>query len=191
MLMSAVSYVKNDTNDKEPSFARELFEWIEAIVIALVLVIILMIYVFRPALVDGSSMVPTLENGDRLIFTDIAYTPKQGDIVIVDSEGLGKFIVKRIIATGGQTLDIDFTTGEVKVDGALLEETYINADTMLDEGGHIYPITIPKDNVFVMGDNRLHSTDSRSSLVGFVDNNDIFGKVVFRVYPFSKIGSVD
>jgi signal peptidase I len=175
---------------QDGGFAKEMFEWTEAIVTALVVVMILMLFLFRPASVEGSSMVPTLADGDRLVFTDIDYTPKQGDIVIVDSEGLGKFIVKRVIATAGQTIDIDFVMGTVTVDGVLLDEPYINAPTMLDEGGHTYPAVVPADSVFVMGDNRMHSTDSRSDKVGFVNNQDIFGKVLIRVFPFDDIGFV-
>jgi signal peptidase I len=171
-------------------FARELFEWTEAVVTALAVMMIIMLFFLRPATVEGASMVPTLENEDRLIFTDFDYTPTQGDIVIVDSEGLGKFIVKRVIATAGQTIDIDFTTGAVTVDGVLLQEDYINEETLLDEGGHVYPVTVPDNSVFVMGDNRLHSTDSRDQRVGFIQNNEIFGKVILRVFPFEKMGFI-
>jgi signal peptidase I len=176
---------------QEQSFSRELYEWFEAIITALMLVIVVMIFLLRPANVEGPSMETTLHENDRLIFTDIGYTPEYGDIVIVDSEGLGKFIVKRVIATGGQTIDIDFTTGAVTVDGVRLEENYISSDTLNDEGGHTYPVTVPADSVFVMGDNRIHSTDSRSARVGFVKVDDIYGKVVFRFYPFSKMGVVE
>nr|MDE5741001.1 signal peptidase I [Oscillospiraceae bacterium] len=159
--------------------------------------------IMRIANVDGESMLPTLVDGDRLIVSHIMYTPKAGDIVIVNSEngnvygennqitkvdGLGKVIVKRVIAVGGQTVDIDFNTGEVKVDGTVLTEDYIQDLTKQDEGGHRYPVTVPEGYVFVMGDNRMNSTDSRSTLVGFVDEEDILGKVVLRVFPFDSIG---
>jgi signal peptidase I len=182
----------NHTDDEDlRSFGRELFEWCEAIFTALIAAILVMLFIFRPADVVGPSMEPTLYEHDRLFFTDLGYTPKQGDIVIVDSEGLGKFIVKRVIATGGQTLDIDFSTGNVTVDGVVLSEDYIYSTTTIDEGGQIYPVTVPDNSYFVMGDNRMHSTDSRDAKVGFVEREDIFGKVIFRIYPFEKIGTIN
>ncbi|MDR0987551.1 MAG: signal peptidase I [Ruminococcus sp.] len=189
----ATADIQNSENENQQNhgFAREIYEWLEAFLSALMVVIVAMIFLFRPADVDGRSMEPTLHDGDRLVFTDIGYTPTQGDIVIVDSEGLGKFIVKRVIATAGQTLDIDFITGNVTVDGVILEENYILADTLRDEGGHTYPLVVPENSVFVMGDNRMNSTDSRDSRVGFVNDSDIYGKVIFRVYPFSKMGTVE
>jgi signal peptidase I len=190
-MMAIIEESTGDLKKQDSGFAKELFEWTEAIITALVFVVVVMLFLLRPANVEGSSMVPTLEDGDRLIFTDINYTPKRGDIVIVDSDELEKFIVKRIIATGGQTLDIDFQNGTVTVDGEVLTEDYINELTLLDEGGHTYPVVIPDDSVFVMGDNRQHSTDSRSSTVGFVKDQDIFGKVILRVYPFVKMGIID
>jgi signal peptidase I len=185
-------FTENESEQiQDQSFTKELYEWFEAIITALMLVIVVMIFLLRPANVVGPSMENTLIENDRLIFTDIGYTPKYGDIVIVDSEGLGKFIVKRVIATEGQTIDINFTSGAVTVDGVVLDESYISSDTLNEEGGHSYPVTIPAGSVFVMGDNRLHSTDSRSARVGFVDVDDIYGKVIFRFYPFSKLGVVE
>jgi signal peptidase I len=175
----------------QQSFTRELYEWFEAILTALMLVIIVMIFLLRPANVEGPSMENTLHEGDRLIFTDIGFTPQYGDIVIVDSEGLGKFIVKRVIATEGQTIDIDFVNATVKVDGVILDEKYISTVTVNDEEGHSYPVVVPDNCVFVMGDNRMHSTDSRSARVDFVNVDDIYGKVIFRFYPFSKLGVVE
>jgi signal peptidase I len=183
---------ENDTEQvQEQSFSRELFEWFEAILSSLVVVIIIMIFVLLPASVEGPSMENTLHENDRLIFTDIGFTPKYGDIVIVDSEGLGKFIVKRVIATEGQKIDIDFANATVKVDDVILDEKYISTVTANDEGGHTYPVVVPENCVFVMGDNRMHSTDSRSARVGFVNVDDIYGKVIFRFYPFSKFGIVE
>ena len=153
-------------------------------------VILVFTFLLRIAVVSGESMLPTLQDKDRLIVSYLFYTPKNGDIVIVDCEDsiLDKVIVKRVIATAGQTVDIDFDAGTVKVDGAVLEESYINNLTQLDEGAHEYPVTVPEGCVFVMGDNRMNSTDSRSPLVGFVPVDDILGKVVLRIFPFSSIG---
>ncbi|MCM1329257.1 MAG: signal peptidase I [Ruminococcus sp.] len=193
----------DDDKKKEVTAAEEYLDWVETIIFSFFAVILFFTIILRIANVEGESMLPTLVEGDRLIVSHIMYTPEAGDIVIVNSEngnvygennqvtavdGLGKVIVKRVIAVGGQTVDINFNTGEVKVDGTVLDEPYINDLTQMDEGGHQYPVTVPDGYVFVMGDNRMNSTDSRSNLVGFVDEEDILGKVVLRVFPFDSIG---
>jgi signal peptidase I len=182
----------NTENDaiKEKGLGYELFEWLESIAGATMVVLLVVIFLFRLAVVDGPSMEPTLVHGDALIVTDFDYTPKNGDIVIVDSEGLGKFIVKRVIATAGQKVRIDYSDGRVYVDGAALDELdYINAAILENSGTFEIEQTVPENTVFVLGDNRNHSTDSRDPKVGFVPLNDIYGEVVLRVYPFNKINT--
>jgi signal peptidase I len=192
-MANEINYQEMDNNEidavKEKGLGFELFEWLESLGCATMVVLLVVIFLFRLAVVEGPSMEPTLLNGDALIVADFDYVPTNGDIVIVDSEGLGKFIVKRVIATAGQTIDIDFESGIVKVDGQVLTEDYINNVTIDDEGGFTYPVTVPENSVFVMGDNRMHSTDSRDAKVGFVANNEIYGEVVLRVYPFNKINT--
>lgn len=182
--------VLDEDAKKKGGDAEEFFDWVETIIFAFFTVILVFTFLLRIAVVSGESMLPTLQDKDRLIVSYLFYTPKNGDIVIVDCEDsiLDKVIVKRVIATAGQTVDIDFDAGTVKVDGAVLEESYINNLTQLDEGAHEYPVTVPEGCVFVMGDNRMNSTDSRSPLVGFVLVDDILGKVVLRIFPFSSIG---
>ncbi len=185
-----LNYEVLDEEEKKISGSENLFEWVETLVIAFFAVILFFTFVFRLAAVNGESMLPTLVDKDRLIVSYLFYTPKNGDIVIVnnDNPALEKVIVKRVIATEGQTVDIDFDSGEVKVDGKVLQEDYINNLTLLDEGGHSYPVTVPENCVFVMGDNRMNSTDSRDSRVGFVPEEEILGKVSLRIFPFSRFG---
>lgn len=185
-----INYEALEEEKKKGTDAEEVFDWVETIITAFFVVILIFTFLLRIAVVSGESMLPTLEDKDRLIVSYLFYTPQNGDIVIVncDDPALDKVIVKRVIATEGQTVDIDFSTGEVKVDGTVLQEDYIKDLTMLDEGGHSYPVTVPEDCIFVMGDNRMNSKDSRSPEVGFVPLDDVLGKVVLRIFPFTSIG---
>ncbi len=169
----------------------EIFDWIEALVTALCVVIILFVFFMRIIGVDGQSMYPTLHDRDTIIISNLFYEPKQGDIVVLTkSSFMEKPIVKRIIAVGGQTVDINFDTNEVFVDGELQYEPYINEPTALSEGTQ-FPLTVPDGSVFVMGDNRNNSTDSRDKRLGVVDNRYILGRVLFRVFPFNRMGKIE
>ncbi len=191
---------------EKSSVLDDICDLAESVLVSVFVVLLLFTFVFKVATVEGDSMKQTLHDGDRLILSDINYTPEYGDVVIINSwdaylfdangnpvagEGLNKRVVKRIIATGGQTLDIDFKTGTVTVDGAVLDEPYINNPTTRDEGAFTYPITIPEGYVFVLGDNRGVSKDSRHPNVGLVAEVDIVGKVLLRVYPFSDFGTIE
>lgn len=175
---------------EKKSVGNEVMEWLESIAVSVFIVILVFTFIFRIVLVDGSSMVPTLEDGQRLIISHLFYTPKQGDIVVVNSHGLNKTIVKRVIATEGQTVDIDFENHTVTVDGEVLDEPYINEPTARNDGGNTYPMVVPEGSIFVMGDNRNASTDSRSPYVGCISTDDVLGKAIFRIYPFNKFGTV-
>ena len=179
-----------DKFNQKKSVGNEVLEWLESIAISIFIVVLVFTFIFRIVIVDGSSMVPTLENGQRLVISHLFYTPKQGDIVVVNSTGLNKTIIKRVIATEGQTVDIDFDKHTVTVDGKVLDEPYINEPTARNDGGNTYPFTVPENTIFVMGDNRNESTDSRNAIVGCISIDDVLGKAVFRIYPFSGFGRV-
>ena len=196
---------EQNREDVERSILGDLLDLIESILCSVFLVFLVFTFLFRIATVEGASMVPTLVNGDRLIISELGYTPQQGDVVIinarkssqlgsaqqvVESEGLNKLIVKRIIALGGQKVDIDFNTGTVTVDDQVLQEGYINTLTTRDEGGMQFPVVVPEGYVFVLGDNRDISKDSRHPNVGFVPESEIMGKALLRVFPLDKFGKV-
>ena len=164
---------------------REAYEWARSLVAAVLIITLVFTFAVRMMGVSGPSMIPTLQDGDRLIVINAALcgTYRVGDIVIARKESFDeKPIVKRVIATEGQTVDIDFDLGRVYVDGALLEEEYINDLTYLEEGTE-FPLTVPEGSVFLMGDNRNHSSDSRDERLGPVDERLIIGKAVFLLFP--------
>ena len=171
--------------DEEQAGGRDLYEWVQALVCSVLAVVLLFTFVIRLIGVDGHSMVHTLQDRDRLlVLNSLLYDDYQyGDIVVLrKNTSLDDPIVKRVIATEGQTVDIDFSTGTVWVDGEQLEEDYINEKTYLEEGTE-FPLTVPEGSVFVMGDNRNHSSDSRDSRLGTVDCRYIIGKAVFLAFP--------
>ena len=182
---------------------RALYEWTQALVGSVLTVVLVFTFLIRLIGVDGHSMVPTLQNGDRLLvlssLLDSDY--EYGDIVVLREESfLEEPIVKRVIATEGQTVDIDFEAGVVYVDGEALDEPYINEPTYMEEGTE-FPLTVPEGCIFVMGDNRNHSSDSRDSRLGTVDTRCVLGKAVFLAFPgaddvtgkreFGRIGLID
>lgn len=179
-----------ESPEEERSIRLEIYDWMQCIVVALVACILIFTFVGRMIGVDGGSMLPTLEDGDKIIITNIHGKLEYGDIVVLTKREFSREpIVKRVIATENQTVDIDFTTGEVWVDGVLLDEPYINAPTtrQLDVQ---FPVTVPEGCIFVMGDNRNKSTDSRASTIGFVDTRCVMGKAVNILYPISRFGLI-
>lgn len=190
-------------DSKNPSGAKgraEVYDWIQCIIFALVFCVLLFVFAVRMVNVVGHSMVPTLEQNDKVVISNLFYHPKQGDIVVLRKQTLMEEpIVKRIIATEGQTVDIDFDEGVVYVDGQALEEDYIREPTYLDEG-LAFPITVPEGCIFLLGDNRNNSMDSRDPSLGPVDVRCVIGKAVALVFPgksaetekreFSRIGGL-
>ena len=168
---------------------KEIFEWAKIISTALVLSFVITLFV-KPTLVSGESMHPTLENGDYLLINRIE--PKlsgveKGDIVVFKSNLIQddgktrKDLVKRVIATEGDHIKIE--NSKVYVNDKLIEEPYIDDDIMTET----IDATVPKGKMFVMGDNRDNSLDSRNEMVGFVDEKEVIGKVFIRLFPFDKI----
>lgn len=167
------------------------YDWLQSIVSAVVILVLIFITgILRPVDVDGSSMVPTLIDRDKIITTSLFGELKQGDIVVLTKRSFSDTsIVKRVIATEGQTVDIDFTKGTVTVDGKLLEEDYI-AELTHVSGNLKYPLTVEKGHIFCMGDNRNRSTDSRFSSIGQIDVRCVLGRVLFRILPLRSFGGV-
>ena len=170
---------------------RDIYDWIQCLTSALIVCVVIFIFFIRVIDVKGMSMYPTLNNEDKMLVSDLFYTPKAGDIVVFkkDEYSSEKALVKRVIATEGQEINIDFDNGIVYVDGVALEEDYINelTTTKLD---FIGPQTVPDGCVFVMGDNRNMSTDSRKTEIGMVDNRLIIGKVYCVIFPLESFGAV-
>ena len=202
--MELIPLAKKQTQDGEEqeelssgdSLKLDLYFWLQALVLALVALILLFTFVGRIIGVDGSSMYPTLHHGDMLLLQSVGYEPKQGDVVVLtkafrDVDGP---IVKRVIAVGGQTVDIDYATNSVYVDGERLEEDYIK-EPMADITGDPFRaqthFEVPEGSIFVMGDNRNGSDDSRNSLIGCIDEDYVLGKAFFSVFPFDTFGPMD
>ena len=198
--MDTEKTVKEEKKSKSMSF----FDAIEILAVSVVAVVLLFTFVARITSVIGGSMNSTLTNGDKVVVSKLFYTPESGDVVVFQQPD-GYFsepLIKRVIATGGQTLKIDFEHWKVYVDGKELDEDYVTrkaGDTMKKDNYYTYyaglldetgTMTIPEGYIFVMGDNRNGSSDSRFAGVGLVNEQDVMGKVIFRLLPLSGIGTV-
>lgn len=186
-----------DLREQEPvSLFNEILDWIESFVFAMFIIILIFIFLLRIVTVEGESMNSTLDDKDRVIITHLNYTPKRDDVVVANSSVLNKTIIKRVIGVGGDTVKIDYNVNKVFVNGEEISNEHING-TMINKGmfdpnylisDGVYQYKVPDGKVFVMGDNRNNSTDSRT--IGFIDNKDVLGHVIFRLYPFKKLGKV-
>ena len=171
---------------RKERIAYSLYDVASIVGTAVIAIMVAFTFIFRFVGVVGPSMQPTLYQDDWLAVTAMPIKPRAGDIVIITQpNAFDEPIVKRVIATAGQTVDI--RDGFVYIDGEMLVEKYIAPDVYTDrEDLDNYPLTIPEGQVFVLGDNRMHSTDSRSSAIGLIDSNYILGRVSFRMMPFGK-----
>lgn len=181
---------------------RDIYEWVHSLASAVLIIVLAFTFAVRMMAVEGPSMRQTLQDGDRLFVLDshLVREYRRGDIVIARKQSFSDDpIVKRIVAVAGQTVDIDFNAGIVYVDGTAVEEDYINDLTYTYEGTD-FPLTVPDGCVFLMGDNRNMSTDSRAPRIGPVDTRYLIGKVIFLAFPgpdsittkrdFSRIGVI-
>ena len=185
-----LSQAKGAAQSQNASAGSEVYDWLTALVSALVFCVVLFAFFIRIMGIIGPSMMPSLFDGDRVVLSNLFYEPKQGDIVILrklqfDEEP----IVKRVIAVEGQTVDINFEKGIVYVDDEIQNEPYILEPTYtpIDFEGRI---TVPEGQVFVMGDNRNNSSDSRLNSIGCVDRRYIIGKLLLRVFPISSFQTI-
>lgn len=199
-----------ETPKKKPAaesggWLQSLYEWLQVLVVVLVIIVGAFTFLVSIIGVDGSSMYPTLHDGDLMLVQRIAYSPGQGDVIVLRKDGAfeNEALVKRIIATGGQTVTIDYDANTVTVDGQVLDEPYLNYEydavygsDFLAQRGDLDPawanttFTVPEGSVFVCGDNRNHSSDSRSVYLGMVDERYIIGRVLLVFYPLGHISLI-
>ncbi|MBR5746898.1 MAG: signal peptidase I [Clostridia bacterium] len=198
---------ENGGESEKRGAVQVIFDYLETFCFAVALMMVLFLFVFRYVSVDGSSMRETLQDKDKLIISNLFYTPKTGDIVVINPENHAPSdqpIIKRVIATEGQTVYIDYDNWEITVDGIKLDEPYINAmreevqaqysgaDVGMTKGNDprfLREFTVEAGKVFVLGDNRNNSHDSRFADYGEIGVNRILGRVLFRVFP--NFGAVE
>ncbi len=181
------------------NFTKDLVDYVEIFAFALCSVILIFSFCFRLCTVKGPSMNNTLIDGEDVIISDMFYTPKRGDIVVFhDTNTLNEPVVKRVIATGGEKVKISYSLDKMNVEitdvngntEALTEDSILYNFSNLPPSYRNNEYTVPEGMLFVMGDNRCYSMDSRNPAIGFVDERAVLGKVIFRLTPFSKIGTV-
>lgn len=194
------SFNKRRVLKETRSFFNEIYEWIDCAVITVMCILLVFTFLFRQVKIEGGSMQPTLEDEQRVIVSNVFYKPQYGDIVVISSEVYDNVpIIKRVIATEGQWVDI--FEGVVKVGDTKDNMKPVSSEFVGDiytdvvvgngvYGQHKYPLQVPEGHVFVLGDNRGVSLDSRTQSLGCIDERQILGKAIYRIYPFDKVGSI-
>ena len=195
--MIDAEYFAEDEEEREPRFAEKIFDLIEIVTGAFLIVILIFTFALKLVTVHGPSMMETLHDQDKLVITQMFNNPKQGDIIVIQvpNPQYETPIIKRVIATEGQTIEFDFDNWIVKVDGMMLDEPYVNYEmgrAMKSESiSRENPVVVVEPGkIFVMGDNRNNSSDSRDSSIGQIDVRNVVGRVLFRIFPFDKFGFV-
>lgn len=168
----------------------ELYQNVRTLAVVLASLILIFTFVVRIIMVSGPSMENTLQNGDAMLVWSLGYTPRQGDVVVLTQPLYqDDSIVKRVIATGGQTVHIDYSSGTVTVDGEVLKEDYIKETMRVPNYGATNSrLTVPEGCLFVMGDNRNESADSRYPVIGVIDERCVIGRAILVLFPFSHFG---
>ena len=183
----------SEKETKKQSWQQGLMLYVHDLIYMLLAVMILFLIVFRVIVVTQDSMFSTLWDGDYLLLISNLFCgePQQGDIVVISKQSFddGRPIIKRVIATEGQKVDIDFESGTVYVDDVALEEPYIHQETTNAEG-MVFPLTVEEGRIFVLGDNRGVSLDSRSPQIGQIDRREVLGKAVFLLIPGTHHGQL-
>ena len=178
--------IKKQEKEAPMTWQKSLLLYLHDLIYLLAFVMVVFMLLFRIVIVSGSSMYATLWDGDWLLVSSSVFykDPQPGDIIVASKQSFndGEAIIKRVIATEGQTVDIDFDAGIVYVDGVALEEPYTYTPTNVQEG-NVFPITIAEGCIFVMGDNRNGSKDSRHPDIGMIDTREVLGKAVFLMFP--------
>ena len=193
--------ISNDISSTEKgSPSSSLYEWFDSIIRALIIILIFLTFAFKVCTVVGSSMYSTLEDGEKLVISNFLYTPKENDIIVFhETNNLNEPCVKRVIATGNKWVKIDYDTATLYVS----EDNVFTEEDIVDESSYAYldigrykskgtlEVFVEEGYLFVMGDNRNGSLDSRSELIGLVDEKTVLGKVIFRISPTDRIGIVN
>ena len=189
--MSSEKY--SDRKQVNHDWKKSVMFYLHDLIYMLITILLVFLLFFRVIVVSGDSMYSTLLDGDYLLLLGNLFyqEPQQGDIVVISKKSFddGKPIVKRVIATEGQTVDIDFENALVYVDGLALEEPYINSPTTFNEGT-LFPLTVAENCIFVLGDNRGVSRDSRDPVIGQIDRREVLGKAIFLMIPGSSHGDL-